>query len=171
MILVIFMEELNMSKELATYSNKSFDEKLSPFLDALDKYLGISTKGQLVLLSGLGLMDKTTMSSSWKAYSPKGRGRELRANTDSEYNSSLDIVLAKLVKIIGEYKISEILTNSDLYNKYVSYLMNIASIYCENLLQEDFIEYKNGVNANNCNGFMVLASNLLESFKNEEPEF
>jgi|BioPla2DNA2_1021312.scaffolds.fasta_scaffold05699_7 hypothetical protein len=160
-----------MSKELATYSNKSFDEKLSPFLDALDKFMGISTKGQLVLLSGLGLMDSTTMSSSWKVYAPKGRGRELRANTDSEYNAALDVVLAKLAKTIGEYQISEILTSADLYNKYVTYLMNIASIYCENLLKEDFIEYKNGVNANNCNGFIVLASNLLERFKSEEPEF
>ena len=116
-------------------------------------------------------MDSTTMSSSWKVYAPKGRGRELRANTDSEYNAALDVVLAKLAKTIGEYQISEILTSADLYNKYVTYLMNIASIYCENLLKEDFIEYKNGVNANNCNGFIVLASNLLERFKSEEPEF
>lgn len=160
-----------MSKELATYSNKSFDEKLSPFLDALDKYMGISTKGSLVLLSGLGLMDSETMSSSWKMYTAKGRGRELRANTDSEYNAALDIVLAKLAKTIGEHKISDILTSNELYNKYVGYLMNIANIYCEGLLKEDFIEYKNGVNANNCEGFMVLASNLIESFKSEEPEF
>ena len=160
-----------MSKELATYSNKSFDEKLSPFLDALDKYVGISTKGSLVLLSGLGLMDSNTMNSSWENYTSKGRGRELRANTDSEYNACLDIVIAKLAKKIGKNKICEILTDNELYNKYVSYLMNIASIYCENLLKEDFIEYKTIVNSNNCNGFIVLASNLIEKFKVDEPDF
>ena len=167
----IFMEVLNMSKELATYTNKNFEDKLSPFLDALTKYLGLSTKGSFLLLAGLGLMDSQTMSSYWKVYSLKGKGKEFRADTDPEYNTGLDILIAKLCKVIGEQKVSEVLTNNELYNKYVLYLMNIANIYCENLLKEEFIEYKNGVSSANCDGFIILASNLIERFKQEEPEF
>jgi hypothetical protein len=72
---------------------------------------------------------------------------------------------------IGENDLAEILTNEELLNKYVVYLMNIANLYCEKLLSEEFIEYKNGISSNNLNGFVILVGNLIQNLTNQDNVF
>ncbi|MCQ2776654.1 MAG: hypothetical protein MJ217_02950 [Bacilli bacterium] len=160
-----------MFKELASYKNLNFDDKLTPFLDSWDKILKISNKGAFVLFAGLGLKDEETMSSNWKNYSISNKGKELRALTDLDYEPCVDILITKLSKIIGEHNISEIFITQSLYDMYAQYLMNIANLYCSKLIKEEFIEYKNGVTKSNTIPFTILALNLVNILKEDLPDF
>ena len=164
------MGELNMNKDVADYKNINFDDIYTPFLKGLEE-LKISNKGAFVLFSSLGLKDEKIMKSGWKDYSLKGKGKELRSGTDNEYDPAIDILLSKLSLHLGEKDLADILTNETLLNKYVIYLMNIANLYCEKLLSEEFIEYKNGVSNNNLSGFVILVGNLIQKLTNQDSVF
>lgn len=159
-----------MNRDVVEYKNINFDDKHTPFLKGLEE-LKISNKGAFVLFAALGLRDDTIMESQWKFYSSKGNGKELRRGTDTEYEPAVDILICKLAKMIGEHEPADIFTSEELCNKYVNYLMNIANLYCEKLITEEFIEYKNGVSKTNVSGFVILTSNLIKKLTEDEPAF
>lgn len=159
-----------MNKDIVEYKNINFDDKYTPFLKGLEE-LKISNKGAFVLFAALGLKDDAIMNSQWKYYSAKGKGKELRSGTDTEYEPAVDVLICKLACVIGEHEPAEIFTSDELCNKYINYLMNIANLYCEKLVKEEFIEYKNGVSKNNRTGFVILTSSLIKKITDDEPAF
>lgn len=159
-----------MIRDVVEYKNINFDEKFTPFLKGFEE-LRISNKGAFVLFATLGLKDNEIMNGEWKYVSLKRKGKELRSGTDSEYEPAVDILICKLSSLIGENKPADIFTSEELCNKYVNYLMNIANLYCEKLVENDFIEYKNGTPKNNVSGFVLLVCDLINQIFIDEPEF
>ena len=99
------------------------------------------------------------------------KGKEFIDGTDTYFDQAVDVLITKCVSMVGRDNLAEVFTSKQLLDKYMSELLLIANYYGNYLIQNDFIAYKTGVTNNQANGFVLQFGNLINSLKEDTPEF
>lgn len=153
------------------YGHLNLDDKLTPFLNAVNNYFGLSNKGDFLLLASLGLKNPECVDGMRNKHLTFTKGKEFIDGTDTYFDQAVDVLIAKYVAMVGRDNLAEVFTSKQLLDKYMSELLLIANYYGNYLIQNDFLAYKTGVTNNQANGFVLQFGNLINSLKEDTPEF
>lgn len=160
-----------MPKARQEYGHLNLDDKLTPFLNSVNNYFGLSNKGDFLLLASLGIKNPECVDEMRDKHLSFTKGKEFIDGTDTYFDQAVDVLIAKYVAIVGRDNLADVFTTKQLLDRYMGELVSIANYYGHYLLQNDFVAYKNGVTNNQANGFILLFGNLINSLKEDLPEF
>lgn len=158
-----------MANDILKFSNKQFDASLNPLIKGLSDVLGLSTKASFAFLAAYGLrfpdsIDKRCLRQF------EGGGSEFRDDTDAEMDTAVDILIERWGDINGQTYI-DIRTNQDLLEQCMKALIVTADSVGATWLQNDFIEFKNGVNENNRGDFVALTKMKIDQLAEKTEPF
>ena len=152
-----------MNKEVAYYSSKHIDPKLTNILNGLKTYFGFTTKASFVFLATYGMLNYKNLGISWQDYViPKGNDNEFRESEDNGTDPAIDILIERMGKI-KNLSYEQIRTDENLVNECMMDLCRMANATGMYLLDNDLYSFKgHPINESNAVIFMGVICQLID---------
>ena len=112
------------AKTIAKFANKKFDSSISPLLEGLNDYFGLSTKGSFIFLAGYGLKYPNSYSEHFND-TFDSKGSEWRDDTDTVYDTAVDVLIERY-SAQHNLDFKDVRSNGDLLKQVIDELMKIA---------------------------------------------
>ena len=157
-------------KAIAKFANKKFDSSLNRFLEDLNNYLGLSTKGSFIFLACYGLKYPESCSEHIKD-SFDSKGSEWRDDTDPVYDTAVDVLIERY-SAYHNLKFKDVRSNPEILKKVTDELMKIANAVGKGWLEGgELSSFKKGVSGDEKEIFVKLVSVYLEDLNKSVDPF